>query len=450
MNKGFCTIVRGAEICYNRYVMVKTKRQSYPVLFMAFLSLFWSVEVFFAPVASAEDEKADAGDLKGDIKDVEKELNKEQKKLDGLQAELNALNSSIYSTQAQINHVQSLIAQTEADIKSKEQKIQTLEKEMGLNRQVLAGLLQEFYYRNSLPFAEILLSEDEVSGLFSDTDNLFSTQEKIQALMDKLDQDKELVAQEKNNLEESQEDHAELLEFKSKQKAELSAAQNEVAEDVEAQEATVSELQSKLREMQSDLAILTGKSFDAKDIKEAVEFASDKTGVPKGVLYGFLKAETNLGANTGQCTYDEVKKDAMNRYYKKDKKKYKRSIELLEYRYDLFMDLVDKLDYSKKKKVSCTPSGYVGQGGAMGVAQFMADTWKGYESQIRSKTGHATPDPWSLTDGVMAMALKLKKAGATSDSSSAIKKASINYLGTYHAPYYNTILYWSKNYKKLF
>lgn len=86
----------------------------------------------------------------------------------------------------------------------------------------------------------------------------------------------------------------------------------------------------------------------------------------------------------------------------------------------------------------------------MGVSQFMSDVWRGYESDIRSKTGHGTPDPWNLTDGVMAMALKLRKAGATSDSASAIKKASVNYLGTFYKNYYDGIVYWSKNYKKLF
>lgn len=86
----------------------------------------------------------------------------------------------------------------------------------------------------------------------------------------------------------------------------------------------------------------------------------------------------------------------------------------------------------------------------MGVAQFMSDVWRGYESDIRSKTGHKNPDPWNLTDGVMAMALKLRKAGATSDKESVIKKASINYLGNFNANYYNGIVYWAKNYKKLF
>ena len=86
----------------------------------------------------------------------------------------------------------------------------------------------------------------------------------------------------------------------------------------------------------------------------------------------------------------------------------------------------------------------------MGVSQFMSDVWQGYSSEVASKTGHKTPDPWNLTDGVMAMAIKLRKAGATSDKESVIKKASINCLGTFYSNYYNGIVYWSKNYQKLF
>jgi hypothetical protein len=144
-----------------------------------------------------------------------------------------------------------------------------------------------------------------------------------------------------------------------------------------------------------------------------------------------------------------VKKDAISIWYGTSSK-WKASRNLLEKRMDIFYDIVDDLGYSKDKKVSCTPRSYRGQGGAMGVPQFMSDTWKGYESQIRAKTGHSKPDPWNLTDGVMAMALKLQKAGATSDKSSVIKSASINYLGAFNQGYYDGIVYWSKNYKKLF
>lgn len=86
----------------------------------------------------------------------------------------------------------------------------------------------------------------------------------------------------------------------------------------------------------------------------------------------------------------------------------------------------------------------------MGVAQFMPDTWMGYKSAVTAATGHKPPSPWNLTDGVMAMALKLDKVpGVDKGERSAWKKAAALYLGTSYAPYINGILYWADNYKKL-
>jgi membrane-bound lytic murein transglycosylase B len=85
----------------------------------------------------------------------------------------------------------------------------------------------------------------------------------------------------------------------------------------------------------------------------------------------------------------------------------------MKWRKDIFEEIVDELGYDEDdKKVSCNPSSYTGTGGAMGVAQFMSDTWSGWKSRIASATGNKTPDPWDLFDGVMAMALKLEEDGA--------------------------------------
>ncbi|HCJ45295.1 MAG TPA: hypothetical protein DHV33_00015, partial [Candidatus Moranbacteria bacterium] len=166
---------------------------------------------------------------------------------------------------------------------------------------------------------------------------------------------------EKGVLEDVKQDQEKLLTLKSKQKQSLVAEQRDTAGDIEDQQTIISRLKKELGQLQNDLNFLTGKSYDAKDIREAVEFASKRTGVPEGVLYGFLKKETNLGANTGQCTYAEVEKVSIARY-KKYGSKYKNSIALLYTRRDFFYDIVSSLGYNKNKKVSCSPN-YIGQGG---------------------------------------------------------------------------------------
>lgn len=399
-----------------------------PVFILSQVS-FWQSSV---PIVYAADS----------ISDLEEEKDKIENKLEKKQQELLQIQGAVYSTQSTINKTQSAIEEVRATISRKEIEVMNLEDRIKLNEEMLKSFLQEIYYIKNQPILELILEEKSLSDIFSNADHLMTLEDKVVEISRKISETKKQVEQEKIELADIKEQHEEVLERKIDEKQDLLIDKAE-------KEATIAELQQKLAELQSDLNVLTGKSFNAADIREAVEYASDKTGVPKGVLYGFLKMETNLGANTGQCTYEQVEKVAVARY-KKYGSKYKKSIALLYKRRDLFYALVKKLGYSKNKKVSCSPSGYIGQGGAMGVPQFMSDTWEGYKSRISAKTGHSTPDPWDLTDGVMAMAIKLREAGATSDSKAAIRKASINYLGTFYANYYNGIVYWSKNYKRLF
>ncbi|MGB3073226.1 MAG: lytic murein transglycosylase [Candidatus Moraniibacteriota bacterium] len=415
---------------------------------LAFLSLLFFVfggsAVLTSPVLAADD----VDEIQDDISDVEKKLKAAEAKKKALESELAGINASLSSAQRAIAEAQIKIKQAENSIERKQAEVALLEGQIKEKKELIAGLMRELYYQGEWPLPRVLVTEERFAEVINDPDKLLSVEEKIASMLSSLSLTKADTEEEKLSLEDAKKDHETLLKKKAAEKNALVSDQQETLEDVEDVEKIVARLRKELAELQGDLATLTGKSYNAKDIREAVEDASDETGVPEGVLYGFLKMETNLGANTGQCTYSEVEKVSIARY-KKYGSKYKASINLLYKRRDIFYDIVDGLGYNKSKKVSCSPN-YIGQGGAMGVAQFMSDVWRGYEADIRSKTGHKNPDPWSLTDGVMAMALKLRKAGATSDSSAAIKRASINYLGNFNARYYNGIVYWSKNYKKLF
>jgi len=390
----------------------------------------------------------DSEDIEDDISDVEKKLKAAESKKKALENELANINASLSSTERAIAETQIRIRQSENVIERKQAELALLEEQIEEEKELLTALMRDLYYQSEWPLPRLLIDQERFATIINDPDKLLSIQDKIATLLGSLALSKADTESERISIEDAKKDHETLLEKKAAEKNVLAADQQETLGDVENVAKTVSRLQKELQELQGDLSTLTGKSYNAKDIREAVEYASDKTGVPEGVLYGFLKMETNLGANTGQCTYKEVEKVSVARY-KKYGSKYKASISLLYKRRDLFYTLVDDLGYSKTKKVSCSPN-YIGQGGAMGVAQFMSDVWLGYEADIRSKTGHKDPDPWNLTDGVMAMALKLRKAGATSDKESAIRKASIAYLGAFNERYYNGIVYWSKNYKKLF
>ncbi len=393
-------------------------------------------------------------EIKDEAESIEKKIEREEKAKKLLQQNLGQIQGAVASTVREIGKTKSVISETEKTISRKEAEIKNMNNKIELQRRMLTSLLQETYYNQTQPILNVVLTSSSFADIFSDADHLLTVEDRIRQVSAEIAESKLQIEQDKTQLAEVKEEHEEILDDKVDKKQELVAVQADVQSDIESKEATISKLQKQLAELQGDLNALSGKSYNAKDIRDAVEFASGRTGVPEGVLYGFLKMETNLGANTGKCTYKEVERVAVANYKSLLKKssKWQASIDLLYKRQGLFYDLVDTLGYSKDKKVSCTPNpkNYIGQGGGMGIPQFMSDVWKSYSPKITANTGHKTPDPWDLTDGVMAMAIKLRGAGATSDSSSAIKKASINYLGTFNNNYYSGIVYWSKNYKLLF
>jgi hypothetical protein len=210
----------------------------------------------------------------------------------------------------------------------------------------------------------------------------------------------------------------------------------------------LSELKAKIAQIERELSSLLGDSYDTDDILEAAEFASNVTGVRKDFLLGMLVVESDLGRYTGGCTYEEVKDGAKDAY--KSGRLSQGSYDLMKERKEIFEDIVDELGYDEDEvKVSCNPSSYVGTGGAMGVAQFMADTWMGYKNSIADHTGHNPPDPWSLADGVTAMALKLDKVPGVDDHDEDKEcYAAKLYLGSTSADWYcDRIFYWADNYE---
>lgn len=391
--------------------------------------------------------ETDAEDIQDDISRIEKKLKQETQELNALQQDLSQINSSLTSTQQLIQRVQNLLNQTEATIGRKEAEISNLEQQLVFERRILAGIIQEMYFNSSVPLPEVILSSNDFAGLFQENDGLFSTQEKMQGVIQDINDMRAKISDEKLSLEDAKKDHETLLQIKNKQKQALVSEKIETQDDLEEQQATVAELQSKLNELKSDLNKLLGKSYDAKSIKDAIKFAAGKTGVREGFLFGMLSVESRLGASVGGCDYKQSRMSA--------------------YRLGIFKEIANELDYDYKKlKVSCPPRSYKGTGGAMGAAQFMSDTWKGYKSTIAGHTGHNPPDPWNLTDGVVAMASKLANDGGAKDGKTTItspctkKKisvkwetyASMRYLGwSCYAlnNYSKTIQSLSVNYKNL-
>ena len=194
---------------------------------------------------------------------------------------------------------------------------------------------------------------------------------------------------------------------------------------------------------------------DPKDIEREAEFASKVTGIRKDFLMGSLVMESKLGQNIGGCTYKEVEFGARDSYQKGLLGA--KAWETFKSRQRIIKDLAEDLGYNYEDlKVSCNPpaSLYAGTGGALGVPQFMPDTWLEYKDRIAVIVGKENPDPWDVRDGVVAMALKLSDVpGVSQHNVWSERNASKLYLsGTTswrYDWYANEIQYWARNYFNL-
>jgi len=365
--------------------------------------------------------------------DIENKIDKTQEKLDVAQKELDASRNKLDKTNIQINTTKNLIVSAEEEIGRKEREVENLTNRINLEKKILANFIQEAYLDDQNEGLFISLNDYDFSASRRDFFQNLGVRDKIINSMEEIENSKMEIANTQKELSDKKDDHEKLLNLQQGQKVEINA-------DIQEAQATVSELKGKIDKLRSELSNVLGSSVSYENIMDAAAYAAKVTKIRKDYLLGVLVVESNLGRFTGGCNFKESRMSGE--------------------RASIFKDICKELDYNyQKMKVSCPPKGYKGTGGAMGVAQFMPDTWIGYKKSIASVTGHNPPDPWDLTDGVIAMALKLTKVdGVTAHKKSSEAKAYCIYLagGNWQSycdskgvNYGEKVLYWADNYEKM-
>ena len=361
-----------------------------------------------AAAKAASDKQAATDAAKSNISDLQKKMDKAQAARDKLAQNLGLIQKSVSIVKLDINNTKSVIQDTVSKISAKEQEVNNLNDQITLQRKLLANFIQQAYYSQNQPLLSLVLNNVNFSEVFSNADHLLTIDDKIKEISDKLAANVAQLEGDKASLADAKQQHEQVLASKVVQQQSLVANQNDVQGQIQKQDATISEIQSKLSKLKSDLSSLLGMVVSTDDVKKAAGIASDATGVRKSFILGELTQESGLGRYTGGCTYKNTRVKPADAA--------------------AFKDIMKELGYDiNSKKISC--AGNIGYGGAMGIAQFMPTTWLGYKSYIAGATGHNPPDPWSVIDGVMGMAKKLANAGATSKKGE-YAASMIYYCGT--------------------
>lgn len=386
---------------------------------------------------------------RGELAKIEAELanlikqQEAQKKNTGtLTGDVNYLNSQIKALQTKIKARSLAVAQLKVSINEKTSKIQDLSEKIEIQHQSLAQLLRNTNNFDDNNLIHILLSNENISSFYDDLESYASIKESIKKNVDEIRGNKSQIEEEKKTLEEKQDaENDAKVELESAQKK-TAAAEAEKKKLLSVSKQKESEYQKLAAEKKAQadkirtaLFSLAGGTSQKIDFGTALAYANEAKklfNIDPAFLLAVFRQESNLGSNVGQCFMTDPKTGGGVGANTGSEQ-----IRVMHPNRDVapFLAITDRLglDYTKTR-VSCwikdirngSPFGW---GGAMGPAQFIPSTWKGFEVRLKKLLGYEA-NPWVARDAFMASAMYLTDLGAIGTSDSAQQRAACRYYGT--------------------
>jgi len=409
-------------------------------LFVFFLIFVFSVSVTSALALTQEEQeaqwRAELEQTEKDIANWQAILSNTKANTKSLQQEAVVLNAKIQQAKSLIKKKNIAISQLEVDISKKNLRIKGLEEKINDGHDSLAQLLRKTNEIDQFSLPEVMLGNKNISDFFSDVDTFQSVNRSLADLFIEIRTNKFLTEQEKTALAKQKD-----KETDTKAEAEVQKKQVEANEKEKQYLITVNKTQEKsyeqvIKDRQAKAADIKAKLFKLAGGSNPIEFgdalayaqsASSKTGVTPAFVLAILTQESNLGSNVGKCYLTDPTTGAgVNITTGKVWSNLMKSTRDVQ----PFLDITSKLSYNAYKTVvSCPIAGVAGYGGAMGPAQFIASTWKLFETRLKDALGHDA-NPWVAEDAFLASSMYLSDLGAKAGTPSSELRAACKYYGS--------------------
>jgi len=401
--------------------------------------------------------------LEAEYSQIQKEIEQWQKVLEETKAKKNSLSGDVTALTAQINKAQAeikqrtvVITKLQGQITEKAKNVQTLENRLSAGRQSLAKLLREKNEKESQSLAVLALGSGTLSNFFLAVNDINTINEKLQTHFDDLQNVKSKTQKEKDAL--AQQQNAQLdarheVQQKERQISTNKAEKDKLLKITKEEEKAYAQVLAERRKRAEQIRAALFELRDADGIPFATALsyanqAESATGVRAAFILGILRQESNLGKNVGQCLLVDPKTGTG-----KGKNTGKVIEKVMKPDRDVqpFLAIVESLGRDPySMPVSCPQS--IGWGGAMGPSQFIASTWRGYETRLKSALGVPAADPWVARHAIMATALYLKDLGAGKQTYSAEREAAARYYAgggwqQYGLGYASSVLSFAEKYQ---
>lgn len=395
-------------------------------------------------------------DLEKQIAEYDQQISATGEQKQSLQNEISKLKKEIARLDLEVRRTGVLIASVADQISVKELDIQKAEDRIGSLRFDLSEILRRIQHQDQRPAWDILLSDGSLANFMSNITELLILQAQNNDLLNRIKALKLTLESERGELVDQQEAlqrNVQLQTLQRQQQAAKQAQRNDLLKLTEAQYQDFlvnrQAAQAKANEIRARIFELVGVT-EAPTFGQAYEIAqqvNQLTLIRPAFLLAILTQESNLGKNVGQCylrdpvTGAGVGANTGNAYVgvmAPGPPYHPKRNDVA-----VFLAITQALGRDPfATRVSCpinSPergliAGKNSWGGAMGPAQFIPTTWRGYEERLKALTGSA--DPWSIRDAFTAAALMLKNAGAAAQTRDAEWRAALVYFSGGFNPQY--------------
>lgn len=324
-----------------------------------------------------------------EIRSQQQELKKLQRREASLERDISILETKIKRARLSIEARNYTIQKLTEEIQAKSEKIDGLNNKLEREKESLAQLIRKTNKIDDYTLAEIVLSNKRFSDFFKDIDAYRSIKTSLQKSFEQIAHTKSKTRSQQTVLEEKRAEQVELRKIQRLQKQKIEEQEAEKQRLLELTKGKEQRYQEVIREKEKTANEIRNELFALRDsapipFEKALSLARKAeaaTGVRAAFLLGVLAEESNIGDNLGTGTW---RKDM---HPSRDRPIFKAMARELGF---------DPDDRPVSKK-PCYGSTCHGWGGAMGPAQFIPSTWVCYGGFINTRTGDCNNSQRSLS-----------------------------------------------------
>lgn len=379
--------------------------------------------------------QAELVQVEAEQKQAADELSVAQSHSASLSTDIAVLGAKIKTAQLNIKAKNLLIQTLGSDIVQKQSHINDLEDSIAKGKDTLATILRKTNEIDAYSLPEVMLSENTLTGFFTDIDSFQAVQDGLKTTFEQLRSDEASTTDEKNALTDRQNAEMDARHAIQVEQANITADQTQQKQllaiskgNEKAYSKIVAQKQARAAQIKAALFALAGGSnpIPFGDALRYAQAASAKTGVDPAFLLAILTQESNLGKNVGSCylvnssTGAGINVKTSNSVAK-----------VMSPTRDVppFLAIAQALGLDPYQTIVSCPQA-IGWGGAMGPSQFIASTWTLIQDRVAALLGiSTTPNPWNPQHAIMAEASFMADLGASSGSYSSELTAACRYFG---------------------